>query len=150
MFVVGAILGIVGQSLYAASTESAPTFGPTKVRAMYHPVPPYPYEARVKGIEGSGVLIMHLNPKIGAVTSMTIEKSTGHTILDRAAMPGVSKWKFKVPLQSPNVRCPIRYFSPESLKALQKQKSSWYGTVSSNQASGGFQRTTGQQDHRLW
>src|SRR5439155_19392667 len=44
--------------------------------------PPYPVEARRQGQTGSGVYILHIDSKTGDVTSVTIQKSTGHKLLD--------------------------------------------------------------------
>jgi TonB family protein len=98
--------------------------GPSGV--LFCPQPPYPYEARANGLEGRGVFIMNVDPKTGAVASVTVGQSTGVSMLDQAAIQGLSRWKFKVPLQfkGTKVKCPVAYVLPKSTKALLKHKHS--------------------------
>lgn len=97
---------------------------PGKAILLNAPAPGYPYIARKNHWEGAGIFVMHINPETGVVRSVTIEKSTGHVLLDRAAIEGFSKWKYKVPLKcKKNLRCPIRYFMPKQPEAAGSAKS---------------------------
>lgn len=52
---------------------------------------------------------MHVDTKTGYVTSAEMEKSTGHKILDDAALEAFRKWHFK-PGRTPEVvRAPIKF-----------------------------------------
>ena len=57
--------------------------------------PPYPIEARRQGLTGSGVYILHVDRKTGEVTSVTIQRSTGHKLLDDAVLTACVHWRFK-------------------------------------------------------
>jgi protein TonB len=56
--------------------------------------PPYPRKARRLGYEGIVMLKVLINEN-GRVDDLTVFKSSGHTILDRAALSAVSKWLFE-------------------------------------------------------
>ena len=57
--------------------------------------PDYPYEARNASMRGSGVFILNINEKTGVIESIRIKKSTGHRILDLAAMKAFITYRFK-------------------------------------------------------
>jgi TonB family protein len=63
--------------------------------AMYMPRIQYPSEARSKGITGSGVFVVHIDPKDGLVRSVTVAHSTGSPILDNAVKAGCRQWRFQ-------------------------------------------------------
>lgn len=56
--------------------------------------PPYPRKARRMGYEGIVMLKVLINEK-GRVDDLTVLKSSGHTVLDRAALSAVRKWLFE-------------------------------------------------------
>ncbi|MEE9195303.1 MAG: energy transducer TonB [Alphaproteobacteria bacterium] len=57
-------------------------------------VPPvYPYRARRKEIEGRVVLRVRVLPG-GTARSVEVLSSSGHAILDRAALKAVRAWRF--------------------------------------------------------
>jgi TonB family protein len=70
--------------------------------------PPYPIEARRQRLTGSGVYILHIDSKTGHVTSVTIQKSTGHKLLDDAVLETCVHWRFKPHLVT-DVRFPITF-----------------------------------------
>ena len=79
------------------------------MKVVLHQVPPeYPYEARRSRITGHGILIGQVDSKTGNVTSVKMEKSTGNTILDQAAMNAFRQWRFK-PGTIRKFRTPITY-----------------------------------------
>ena len=57
-----------------------------KVLAINAPRPEYPYEARRQHATGSGVAVLHVDLASGNVTSVALEQSTGHAILDAATV----------------------------------------------------------------
>jgi protein TonB len=56
--------------------------------------PPYPRKARRMGYEGI-VMLKVLIDENGRVDDLTVLKSSGHTVLDRAALSAVRKWLFE-------------------------------------------------------
>jgi TonB family protein len=90
---------------------------------IYAPRPEYPYEARRRNLQGSGMFILRVRPD-GIVARVDVEDSTGAPLLDRTAIAAYSKWRFK-PGRVKAVRVPIhftmepyphkpRYVSPKS------------------------------------
>jgi TonB family protein len=59
----------------------------------YCPQPQYPYEARSRHIQGSGIFILHVHGDV--VTKVDTYRSTGSPILDNAALSGMTRWRFK-------------------------------------------------------
>ena len=60
----------------------------------YAPSPVYPYAARAQRLVGSGVVDLDIDRQSGRVKSARIEKSTGHKILDSAALTAYKQWRF--------------------------------------------------------
>ncbi len=58
-----------------------------------NPKPKYPYIARRRGLEGELILNVEVLPS-GYSGEINIYKSSGHRILDKAAVTAVKKWKF--------------------------------------------------------
>jgi TonB family protein len=54
----------------------------------------YPREARERGLSGVGSALLKIDPRSGLVKSVTIAKSTGHEILDKAAIRAYRRWVF--------------------------------------------------------
>lgn len=69
--------------------------GSAKVFALSAPRPEYPYEARRQRVTGSGVAILTVDPTTGRVTEAQMWQSTGHAILDQAALQAFRKWRFR-------------------------------------------------------
>jgi len=59
------------------------------------PRPDYPIEARERHWTGVGIYILHIDPKSGKVTSVTVQQSAGHSVLDAASIAAYSHWRFK-------------------------------------------------------
>lgn len=70
--------------------------------------PNYPMEARSRHQSGSGIFILHVDPKTGKVASVTVQKSTGYKLLDDAAVTACTHWSFK-PNTVTDVRLPITF-----------------------------------------
>ena len=78
-------------------TPPAVNFPPgAQVRAVAISAPKagYPLEARKHHWVGVGWYVMHVDKKTGLVTSVEILQSTGHAILDRAAVNALKRWRF--------------------------------------------------------
>ena len=71
--------------------------------------PDYPFEARSASMRGSGVFILNINEKTGVIESIRIKKSTGHRILDLAAMKAFITYRFK-PHTPTRVWIPIAFW----------------------------------------
>jgi periplasmic protein TonB len=86
-----------------------------EARPLYrlNPSPRYPFVARRRGLQGD-VILEVLIDRHGNVEDLRVWKSSGHPILDRAAMDSVKKWSF-VPGMRGNeplemwVRIPIQF-----------------------------------------
>jgi TonB family protein len=71
-------------------------------------LPEYPREARDKGLTGKGLVIVKVDPRTGVVTSASVLKSTGHEILDNAALGAFWHWRFK-PRTVTTLEIPIQF-----------------------------------------
>src|SRR6266480_4748974 len=60
----------------------------------YAPSPVDSYAARAQRLVGSGVVDLDIDRQSGRVKSARIEKSTGHKILDSAALTAYKQWRF--------------------------------------------------------
>lgn len=92
-------------------TEATPIAAPVKAKPVYiapsfgadylhNPIPEYPSMARRKGEQGR-VLLKVLVTLNGDAGNVTLEKSSGSSYLDEAAMNAVKSWKF-TPARSNN------------------------------------------------
>ena len=79
-----------------------------KALAIYAPAPAYPIEARARHFTGSGIVLLRVDTKTGYVIGTQMLKSTGHVILDNAALSAFTQWRFK-PGTVRQVRIPIHY-----------------------------------------
>ncbi len=79
-----------------------------KAVAIYAPAPDYPIEARQQRFTGRGVAVLEVHPKTGYVIAAHMEKSTGHAMLDHAALAAFTRWRFK-PGTMREIRIPINY-----------------------------------------
>lgn len=78
-----------------------------KAAMIFKPPISYPYEARRMKATGSGVVVVSVAPG-GNVTSASMGKSTGSSILDNAATSAFRSARFK-PGTAPTVKIPITF-----------------------------------------
>ncbi len=78
-----------------------------KAMAIYAPQPEYPSLPNGQRPEGSGMFVFHIDPKTGVVRSVSVEKSTGHAILDKAAIDALRRWRFTP--GNPIVKIPMTF-----------------------------------------
>jgi TonB family protein len=78
--------------------------------AKYGLAPEYPPEARAKGLIGRGIVLVKVDPRTGYVASAWMLKSTGHKILDNAALRAFRQWRF-VPRSVTTVEIPVQFTS---------------------------------------
>jgi protein TonB len=67
------------------------------VAALSNPKPPYPLAARRRGIEGRVMLRAQVRAD-GSCAEVWVKRSSGHDVLDAAALDTVRRWRF-VPAQ---------------------------------------------------
>ena len=63
--------------------------------AVNAPAPGYPITARRNHWTGAGIFICKGRPD-GTVSSVDVRQSTGHEILDQAAIAALRQWRFKM------------------------------------------------------
>ena len=73
--------------------------------------PDYPAEAQAQRLTGAGVFVLHLDPNNGRVRSISVEKSTGHKILDDASIATFTNLRFK-PNTALRVKIPVSFIMP--------------------------------------
>ncbi len=78
--------------------------------ATYWLLPEYPRAAHEKGLTGKGLAVLKIDPRNGYVTSASMLKSTGHAILDSAAILAFRQWRFR-PRSVTTVEVPIQFTS---------------------------------------
>jgi len=66
-----------------------------KAAGISAPRPEYPLEAGARHFTGSGIALLEIDRKTGYVTAARMLKSTGHVILDNAALSAFMRWRFK-------------------------------------------------------
>lgn len=98
-----------GPSLLA-SQESQGAVTKAEPLLNVNPAPPYPRIARQRGWEGMVRLEVFVG-KDGNPGLVDIQESSGHNVLDRAAMKTVEQWKFS-PAKSGTIRFPSRIVIP--------------------------------------
>jgi protein TonB len=73
--------------------NATPTFDRSPAYT-YNPIPKYPRAARRLRREGTAVLLVEILAS-GRVGKVLIEKSSGHELLDNAALKAVRRWRFE-------------------------------------------------------
>lgn len=84
---------VPGEPAKAQATVAVPAS--YKNYAVSTPAPTYPFEARMDDLEGSGIARLTIDRQSGKAISATMQRSTGHKILDEAALRAVRQWQFK-------------------------------------------------------
>jgi TonB family protein len=97
-----------------ASAEDAAAVRAARAFAIVRPPPEYPYLARRDRLTGAGVAVMHVDKATGVVTDVVMAPSTGHAVLDNAAMRAFRQWRFK-PGTVSMVRLPITFAMPMTI-----------------------------------
>lgn len=78
-----------------ALVNAEPALTPPDLRAAYlsNPRPPYPLAARRLGVEGRVVLRAEILEN-GTCNRIAVSQSSGHSVLDNAALQAVKQWRF--------------------------------------------------------
>jgi periplasmic protein TonB len=96
----------------AASASSLPG-QPAHPRYRRNPTPDYPAPARQRGQEGLVLLGVRVTAE-GRAAEVTVKQSSGHPMLDAAAVKAVRRWEFEparlgaIALES-NIEVPVRF-----------------------------------------
>jgi len=93
--------------LYGQSANVGKPMGAV-VYAVYAAKPDYPYFARSRHMQGSGVFELHIRAD-GTVSSVDTIQSTGYFELDEVSIGAFSKWRFRPPGRLTKVKIPIRF-----------------------------------------
>lgn len=73
--------------------------------------PEFPAEAQAQRLEGSGIFVLHLQHSNGRVRAVEVQKSTGHKILDDAAIAKFMALQFN-PQTVATVKIPVEFKMP--------------------------------------
>jgi protein TonB len=96
--VIGIGGGRAGKTSYAPPSPPLPVKQPepppTPATPTAKPPPEYPARAVEREMEGRVVLLVEVLPN-GEVGRIEVKVSSGHAILDRAAIRAVSEWQFQ-------------------------------------------------------
>ncbi len=93
---LGAPEGVLSGSPEGLVTGAGPGGGtgkPEPLGSAVNPKPRYPELARQRGQEGTVFLLAEVDAQ-GAPQSVVVQKSSGHTLLDSAALQTVQRWRF--------------------------------------------------------
>jgi protein TonB len=81
---------------------------PVKHHALYAPRPAYPLAARKHHWTGAGVFACNIRSD-GTVASVEVCRSTGHEMLDQAAITAFRQWRFQ-PGDMKCIKIPISFW----------------------------------------
>ena len=129
LIIAAAFFGI----LISAQATAPPS---VEMYATSAPRPDYPYAARLRRLSGSGVVVMYIDKNTGHVTKAQMLKSTGHGILDNAALKAFRRWRFK-PGTVSQAECPINFSVVNDPNWSPNRLYSYWGTVKSVNIHGG-------------
>jgi TonB family protein len=107
-----AALSIFIVAVVVTSTSAfADTRKPYSVPMPYAPLPEYPAEARVKHWTGTGLFLVKADTDAGMVNGVRTIRSTGHSILDKAAEKALYRWKFPPGIGAGGIIIPVAFTS---------------------------------------
>jgi TonB family protein len=78
-----------------AASQPVKTPGNVQKWVIQAPQPDYPLEARQRHATGGGIFVLRVQIKSGRVKGVEVARSTGHAILDAAAVKALRQWRFK-------------------------------------------------------
>ena len=102
------VLASAGLAKPSQPPTEANTLKQAEAAAIHHPHPDYPAEARRRYMTGRGIVVGLVDPKTGRLTSVKMEHSTGHALLDDAVLRAFRQWTFR-PGTIRKFRMPILY-----------------------------------------
>jgi TonB family protein len=97
-------------AIAAMSTSAfADTRKPYSLPMPYAPLPEYPAEARVKHWTGTGLFLVKADTDAGVVNGVTTIRSTGHSVMDKAAETALYRWKFPPGVSAAGIIIPVTF-----------------------------------------
>ena len=102
------LLVIVFLSVAVSANSQAPDATQAKHYALYAPRPEYPLAARTHHWTGAGIFACNIRPD-GTVASVDVLRSTGHEMLDQAAITAFRQWRFH-PGDMKRIKIPINFW----------------------------------------
>ena len=102
------LLVIVFLSVAVSGNSQAPDARQAKHYALYAPRPGYPLAARTHHWTGAGIFACNIRPD-GTVASVDVLRSTGHEMLDQAAITAFRQWRFH-PGDMKRIKIPINFW----------------------------------------
>jgi TonB family protein len=121
LLILLALSSLVFSAAAAPSKQDATLEKRAKAVVISAPYPDYPYAARRAKITGRCLVEMHVDSSTGVVTNAVLAESSGHAILDNAALSACRRWRFK-PGTIARVRLPITFAMPVTI-----YPNRWYG-----------------------
>lgn len=109
------LFGAAHVAIGAGQVDSR-AFKKKKVGAIRSVWPAYPYEARRRGITGTGIYVVDLDRQ-GRVTAVHVGASTGSRILDNAALEALKHWRFE-PGSPPRLKMPFTWSLPRRVREI--------------------------------
>jgi TonB family protein len=82
---------------------------PYSLPIPYAPLPEYPAEGRVNHWTGTGLFLVKADTDAGVVNGVTTIRSTGHSILDKAAEKALYRWKFPPGIGAGGIIIPVTF-----------------------------------------
>ena len=114
--IVAALTALVATFLPASATENFPPhLKMPKSAIISAPRPQYPRAAADKRLSGMGTAVLLIDVETGLVRDAVMARSTGHAILDNAAVSAFRRWRFKPGAAAPKVRVPIGFSVPTQI-----------------------------------
>jgi protein TonB len=95
-------------SVAASGNSQTPDITHAKHPALYAPRPEYPLAARQRHWTGAGLFACNIRSD-GTVGSVDVLRSTGHQMLDQAAITAFRQWRFQ-PGDMKVVKIPINFW----------------------------------------
>ena len=95
--VVTGLIALACDHVFAAEPSAQSLAGVPRVTRdqmwIASPEPKYPTEAFKRRLTGRGLFYLKIRPKTYTVSQVTVLQSTGHKVLDAAAIEALSRWR---------------------------------------------------------
>ena len=95
--------------LTSLTSSMAMTEEETQRDLIYGRYPEYPAEALKRRWTGAGMAIVDVDVETGLVIGVYMRKSTGHAMLDQAAIAAFGCWRFKPRTTEKQVEIPVSF-----------------------------------------
>src|SRR4051812_13554380 len=102
------IAAVLAASAADPSLSKPPVHERAKALALNAPRPVYPASLRKRHVGGAGVFVLHVDLATGVVSSVSVQMSTGVSLLDRTCIDTFQKWRFR-PHAVSKVTIPIAF-----------------------------------------